>query len=81
MLNEQLTFSVACREPLLTRVPADTELYFIHFPRRRINNHDMTKWKQTPNVIMAVTVPPAASDRLSLCVSDLLCAAPSVSLR
>lgn len=41
----------------------------------------MTKWKQTPNVIMAVTVPPAASDRLSLCVSDLLCAAPSVSLR
>lgn len=41
----------------------------------------MTKWKQTPNAIVAVTVPPAASERLSLCVSDLLCASLTVSLR
>lgn len=32
-------------------------LHHIHFPRRGINNLDMTKWKQPSNGIMALIVP------------------------
>lgn len=63
------------------------ELYLIHFPRRRINNLDMTKWKQTPNGITAVIVPRAVLELLhsvvqglTICFSDHPCAAPSVSI-
>lgn len=43
----------------LTRVSLDMSaaLYHIHFPRRRINNLDMTKWKQPSNGITALIVP------------------------
>lgn len=32
-------------------------LYHVHFPRRGINNLDMTKWKQPSNGITALIVP------------------------
>lgn len=67
-----------------------TVLYLIHFPRRRINNLDMTKWKQPSNGITAVIVPQAVLElfhniywvvaSLPLCFSERLCVSPSTSI-